>query len=331
MQYQVRLKRWVQAINEVGMVAILDLQWSAPSAFQATQQWPMADADHSITFWSQVARSFSADPNVIFDLFGEPFMGQGAPSASDWSCWLNGCITSFNPCSTGNSNSCTDVSYETAGMQELVTAVRNVGANQPIMLGGLNWAGDPCGLKDIGGDDSVCMWLQYEPYDPDHNLVVSFHTYDWTACATVLCWNADIAPLAKSVPVVTGEFGETNCSTTFVLSYMNWADAHNVSYLAWDWEVPDQSKPNKCVASRNGHNIGTNLMLLSNWNGTPSTSSPEGVVIRKHMQALDIPRLGSAETPPSAAPEAPFIPLLGVTAGLLMIGAWFQRRRARLR
>ena len=146
LQYQIWLKQWVAAINGAGLEAILDLQWSAPSAFQATQQWPMADADHSITFWSQVARSFSADPNVIFDLFGEPFMGQGAPSASDWSCWLNGCITSFNPCSTGNSNSCTDVSYETAGMQELVTAVRNV-EQPPIMLGGLNWSGDPCGSR----------------------------------------------------------------------------------------------------------------------------------------------------------------------------------------
>ena len=247
----------------------------------------MADADHSVAFWSEVAQSFSPDPNVIFDLFGEPFMGRGAPTSSDWSCWLNGCMTTFTPCSTGHSHDCTNVVYQTAGMQELVNTVRNAGAHQPIMLGGLNWSGDPCGIKDWGGASGTCMWLKYEPNDPDHQLIASFHAYNWTACASVTCWNQDVAPLAKSVPVVAGEFGEDDCSTHFVQSFMNWADTHNISYLAWDWEVPDSSEPSTCVSSANGP-IGTNLMLLSNWNGTPSTSSPEGASIENHMQAQGI-------------------------------------------
>ena len=136
------------------------------------------------------------------------------------------------------------------------------------------------------------MWLKYEPSDPDRQLVASFHTYNWTACASVTCWNQDVEPLAKSVPIVTGEFGEGDCSTSFVSLFMNWADAHNISYLAWDWEVPYSSQPTTCVSSSNSHNLGTNLMLLSNWNGEPNTSSPEGASIENHLHTLGILGIG---------------------------------------
>ena len=130
------------------------------------------------------------------------------------------------------------------------------------------------------------MWLKYEPHDPENQLIDSFHSYNWTACASVSCWNKDVAPLAKVVPVVTGEFGESDCRTAFIKSFMNWADAHNVSYLALNWQTPDQASRNRCVAAspHNRNDIGTNLMLLSNWNGAPSSSAPEGAVIKAHME-----------------------------------------------
>ena len=43
----------------------------------------MADADHAIAFWTAVATAYGNQPNVIFDLFNEPFI-------SDWNCWLVG-------------------------------------------------------------------------------------------------------------------------------------------------------------------------------------------------------------------------------------------------
>ena len=145
MQYRLWVEQWVEAINEAGMVAILDLQWSAPGDLQANQQWPMADANHSVSFWYDVAHAFSTHPGVIFDLFGEPFIGKGDPTAADWSCWRNGCLTTFKYCETNGLVTknlkklagCTNVIYQTAGMQKLVDAVRYTGAKQPIMLGGL--------------------------------------------------------------------------------------------------------------------------------------------------------------------------------------------------
>lgn len=64
-----------------------------------------------------------------------------------------------------------------------------------------------------------------------------------------------IAPIVQHMPVVTSEFGEKDCQTSFVSEYMDWADQHGISYLAWAWWTPTS-----CSA----------LGLLSNYDGTPS-------------------------------------------------------------
>ncbi len=191
--YQAMIKQWVATLNNAGLVAILDLHWSAPGSVEAVQQWPMADTDHSVTFWSQVASTFALTPSVVFDLFNEPFVGGIRPTASDWACWLNGCSVSYTP-----NGSSTNVSYQAAGMQQLLNTVRNAGATQPVMIGGLNWAADPCGVHDAGGNGGTCTWLADEPNDPDHQLMDSFHTYNWTSCATQSCWVESISPVASS-------------------------------------------------------------------------------------------------------------------------------------
>jgi endoglucanase len=270
--YREMITDWVEDLNAAGLVVILDLHWSAPGDIEATEQWPMADANHSITFWTQVATTFKSMPSVIFDLFNEPILGKYSPRASDWSCWLKGCTTSFQ-CST-----CTSaVTYQTAGMQQMLDAVRLTGATQPVLVGGTNWSGDPCGIKDYGGNGGVCMWLHYEPTDPDNEVIADFHTYDWTACATVSCWDTSVLPVAAKVPVISAEFGENNCSAAFDQKYMNWADQNDVSYLAWSWEVPAHGSTG-CAA--------TNLQLLSNLNGTPTVTSRAGVAVHAHLAHL---------------------------------------------
>jgi endoglucanase len=280
--YRTAIKKWVSALNKQGMVVILDLHWSAPGPYEATQQWPMADADHSVTFWSQVASTFSSDPSIVFDLFNEPTIGGSSPTSADWACWLNGCTTMHEVTSPGKST--TEVTYRTAGMQQLLDAVRKAGATQPVMVGGLNWAGDPCGIADAGGNGGSCEWLSHEPKDPLHQLVASFHTYDWTACRTPSCWNASVSPVAADVPVVTGEFGEEDCSTTHIEQFTSWADRHGISYLAWSWE-PENEGETSCTRSTDGLNAGDNLQLLSDWNGTPSAVAPQGAFIKKHLLA----------------------------------------------
>jgi endoglucanase len=279
--YQTAIEKWVGDLNHAGIVAILDLHWSAPGTHKSNRQWPMADADHSITFWSQVASQFASDPSVIFDLFNEPSLGTSDPTSEDWACWLNGCTTTFAVANRNGTS--TNVAYTAAGMQELVDAVRTTGATQPIMVGGLDWAGDPCGIFDSGGNGGACAWLTYEPSDPLHQLVASFHTYNTGNCQTISCWNEDVAPLAATVPVVTGEFGEDDCATTYINQYMTWADQHGISYLAWSWNPPNPGSNSTCTASARNP---LNWQLLSSWQtANPSTIAPQGAAVRLHLLA----------------------------------------------
>jgi len=151
-------------------------------------------------------------------------------------------------------------------MQQMLNAVRAAGATQPIMIGGLNWAGDPCGIKDTGENGS-CKWLEFEPSDPMHQLIASFHTYNWTQCNTLSCWKASVSPVASVVPVVTGELGEDDCSSAYVQQFMQWADQHNISYLLWAWQEALPTDP--CSTS--------NLRLISKWSGSPNGLSGEAL------------------------------------------------------
>lgn len=276
--YQAAIEAWVSALNGAGLVAILDLHWSAPGTKLADEQWPMADADHSITFWREVATSFKSDPSVIFDLFNEPYLGRVRATAADWTCWLHGCKGTAPLCPTVLKPSCKIVTYQMAGMQQMLDAVRSAGASQPVMVGGLAWAGDPCGIYNLGGNGGTCSWLKYEPTDPLHQLIDSFHTYNWTACRTLSCWNQSVAPVAAVAPVVTGELGEKDCSAQYIDQYMEWADQNGVSYLAWAWQPSTNKIALGCGPS--------NTSLLSSWTGTPSTMGPAGSAYAEHLTQL---------------------------------------------
>ncbi len=244
--YRNQIIRYVHTLEANGLYVILDLHWAAPGTNQATSQWPMADADHAPAFWSSMAATFKSNHAVLFDLFNEPYI-------TTWPCWLHGCQASYD-------DNGTTVSYQTAGMQQLVDAVRSTGATTPLMLGGLSWANDES------------SWRRYEPRDPVHQLVVSFHTYNFNGCDNVACWNATIAPLARVVPVVTGEFGENGCTDTYDLSYMLWADRHGVSYLGWTWDATDA-----------GWNCANGPSLIEDYGGKPTAY---GVGLKQHLAQL---------------------------------------------
>ena len=91
------------------------------------------------------------------------------------------------------------------------------------MLGGPHYASD------------ILEWLAYEPFDPRHNLIASWHAYP-NACRYLACWNGQIAPLAARVPVIAGEM---DCGHRCIDTLMNWLDAHRIGYLGWAWDIHD--------------------------------------------------------------------------------------------
>lgn len=239
--YRSAIEDYVALLHRADIAVILDLHaLDAPGGLDVA---PMADAAHSVTFWKSVARTFKNDHGVLFDVYNEPH-------GISWACWLHGCTTTVS-----------GVAYQTAGMQSLVDAVRSSGASQPIMLGGLQWSSEETSIR------------QYLPRDPDHQLVVSFHTYNFSGCSNVSCWDATIRPLAKVMPVVTGEFGEDDCSTPFSNSYMAFADSAGISYLGWTWDA----------ISPGGWSCKGGPSLINSYDGTPSG---EGVALHTHLASL---------------------------------------------
>lgn len=282
--YQNAIKNWVTAINKAGMVAILDLHFAAPGANEATGEWPMADYNNAPTFWTQVASTFTSTPGVIFQVFNEPFIGGTHPTSADWTCWLTGSVD-------GNINSCPEtftspgstipVTYAIAGMQQLVNTVRATGAKQPILISGLEWSGDPCGVADTGGNGGTCMEVANLPTDPLNQLIVSLHTYGptKTECVTADCWNTvATATKAAKVPLITDELGENDCSAEYMNQYMDWADQYDVSYLAWTWNVNTSTS---CVVGDSDES--SNHDLLQSYDGTPTTVSPDGAAYQAHL------------------------------------------------
>ena len=228
--YRSYVNAFAARLSAAGLTAILDLHWSAPGTQRATGQQQMPDADHSPAFWSSVARAFRGNRGVVFDLYNEPH-------DVSWKCWRDGC-------------------GRWAGMQRLVNAVRAAGGRQPLMLGGLAWSNDLSG------------WLRWRPRDPLHQLIASFHLYNFNACDTAACWNTTVEPVAAVVPVVTGELGENDCAHGFIDGYMPWADAAGVSYLGWTWDT---------------WNCNSGPALISGYDGTPTAF---GTGFQSHLASL---------------------------------------------
>jgi hypothetical protein len=202
MNYRQEVVDCVRRLHGAGLYVILDLHWNASGPKRARGQQRAADADHSPRFLRSVAAAFAGDRAVLFDLYNEPH-------EISWSCWRNGSVTPDG--------------WRAAGMQQLVNAVRSTGSKQPVLVGGNNWSND------------LSAWLGRRPHDAARQLVASVHVYEGNECGDEACWSSVIGDVARQVPVVSGEIGQEDCAHDIIVRSMTWADAHDVSYLAWAW------------------------------------------------------------------------------------------------
>eukprot|EP01113_Clastostelium_recurvatum_P042275 TRINITY_DN6841_c0_g1_i6.p1 TRINITY_DN6841_c0_g1~~TRINITY_DN6841_c0_g1_i6.p1 ORF type:complete len:500 (-),score=106.57 TRINITY_DN6841_c0_g1_i6:49-1548(-) len=200
-------------------------------------QEPMPNQDHTPDFWTSVANMFktagNAYSNVILDPFNEPFPENNVwDSTQGWLCWRDG------------GNACRPwLWYTAAGMQSLVTTIRNTGATNIILLGGLSYS------------NSLKQWVAYKPVDPLNNLVAAVHIYPDTICSNVNCYDTVIKPVAAQYPVLISEIGQKDCGTNFVNALMDWCDTNAIGYMGWTWNTWD---------------CGGGPSLISNYDGTPT-------------------------------------------------------------
>ncbi|MGH7286154.1 MAG: glycoside hydrolase family 5 protein [Polyangiaceae bacterium] len=281
--YRDAIKTWIDLLRSNGLYVILDLHWAAPGTDLAHDQLGMTDLDHAPTFWSQVAAQYGDDSNVIFDLFNEPFI-------TDWNCWLVG-----GTCAKDDSNA----DYQVAGMATLLKAVRNAGAKNVVILGGLGYSSDFS--QWVAKVQSIPTLAAPNDGLTLENVAASWHTYssqsEQTLCpsqyngySTLLscvdgATNATnygvTSVLAAGFPLVTGEIGidvyatdpspysitQATELTTWLESSLTYLDSQQQSYLAWEWNT--EAAP----------------LLLSDFDGGVPTPY-FGVAYKAHLAAL---------------------------------------------
>jgi endoglucanase len=256
--YAARVDSVVNWAEDAGMDPILDLHWSDagvlgscdPSSMTGCQQL-MADAN-SLTFWSQVADRYKNDGRVVFELYNEPHN-------VSWVIWKAG----------GRSGS-----WQVAGMQQLYDTVRATGAENLVVIGGLDFAYDLSGVPTsrISG----------------HNILYATHPYNNSSEKKQGSWDQYWGFLTATDPVIVTEFGD-GCSPMYSADLIAYADLHAASWTAWAWF------PGGC----------TFPSIIDDWNGTPSAP---GMVVKAALAGYHDPAAGGARdagTAPGDAGTAP--------------------------
>ncbi|WP_243056436.1 cellulase family glycosylhydrolase [Nocardioides sp. SR21] len=237
--YRTEVHDFITALNREGIVVILDLHSRKRIGQPEFGNLAMPDSE-SIAFWTSVATAYQDNPSVLFDAFNEPYSRWNASSTRylfdlTWQCWRDGGCRA--PIEDDQSATVARVTYVVQGMDAMVSAIRNTGATQPILLGGLDYSND------------LSHWQEFAP--DDDQLIAAFHSYDFKECGTKECWNDVIGQLADSVPVLTSELGAEDPLDGYVDDYLAWADEHNLGALFWVW-ADHPADPMALVADEKG-------------------------------------------------------------------------------
>jgi hypothetical protein len=211
--YRQAIVDYVGLLHRYGMYAELSLMWSAPGSYPTISQPAAPDKDHAPAVWASMASTFRNDPNVILAPWSETTVNAN--------CFLKGgCEATYSPA---------NIRYRVAGMQQAVTVMRRAGYPGIIVIPGIDYA------------NNLSHWLSDMPRDPRHQLIAEAHVYGGNTCGDPACFQATYAPVARRVPLIFGETGQsytnTDCGTRHVSTIVDWADAHRVGYEAWAWDT----------------------------------------------------------------------------------------------
>lgn len=231
--YQTIVDMAIKQTNSLGAYAVIDLHWSDAGAWgKYLGQHKMPD-NNSITFWKVIAKKYSNNPGVLFDLYNEPH-------DVDWNIWKLG----------GQVNENIDginITYNSVGLQEIIDSIRSVGAKNIIIVSGLDW-----------GYDLTGVLTGYSLNDPNGNgIIYSSHIYPWKG-SDFITWDLHVGLISKYYPVFIGEVGckpaptqvDPNIWAPEILQYIN---LRGLSWAAWSFH-PSASP-----------------CLISDWNYNPTS------------------------------------------------------------
>jgi hypothetical protein len=190
--YLATVSRLVQQANAAGLFVVLNLHEDNRAGIPPDNPAIHLPTPLASVFWRAVAATFQATPGVLFDVFNEPTVsvaearnGKRGPvakgplglNATDWQLWLRGGVVA---------------GHTYVGMQDLVDAIRSAGAQQVVVVEGLQAAHSFAGM----GTNTV--------NDPD--VMYSVHPY-FARYQTRSAWDAAFGFLANRYPLFAGEWG----------------------------------------------------------------------------------------------------------------------------
>jgi endoglucanase len=184
MAYRQLVEDAVNATAGRGAYIVLDLHaYRAPQAVHAQ-------------FWREVAALYKDHPAVIFELMNEPH-------DISWEVWkTGGPVTDEKKGGDAlTENQQQLVRFSSIGMQGLVDVVRDTGAKNLIIAGGLDWGYDLSGV--LNG---------YALHDKGGNgIMYSSHVYPWKSD-----WQGKFLAAAEKYPIFIGEVGADTQRMEFI-------------------------------------------------------------------------------------------------------------------
>jgi endoglucanase len=212
--YQTIVAATVANITAAHMYVILDLHWASPSNYNngvADGQPGYLDAENSVSFWSSVATAFKNNPAVTFELFNEPYADDQAFDSTRLNLLKNGgsTFTFYNQVSGKGTPVNSGVSFQVAGHQQLVTAIRNTGATNVILYSCPVW------------NSALSQSLDVKPTDPLNQLGATVHYANGS--------NADYTNILDAgIPILMTEF-----YTLAGRGGYSWAQSNHIGYVMW--------------------------------------------------------------------------------------------------
>lgn len=238
----------VAAARAAGLVVILDLHWSEANDPSRPAAQHCAPGRNSAAFWGSVAETYRDDSAVWFEAYNEPH-------DVSWAVWRDG---GWVACPDGTT-------YDALGMQDLVDAIRGSGAENIVVVNGLDWAYDLSGIP---------TW-----HPTGSNLVYGTHPYAFKAPASD--WARAFSGMAAFAPVIATEFGRTTCDAVdpYDTEILNFFRRHGIGYTAWAWWAGDCGFPSlladaSAACTRGGCAVQADLIGLAT--GRLAVTFPKG-------------------------------------------------------
>lgn len=233
-RYRAEVDSIVEAVAARNKYVILDLHRSNVNTWGEFISGGLPDMN-SLVFWKSVAVRYCNHPNVLFDLYNEPFQ-------ITWDQWKNGGEITVYYAQTdigqqimfekSPDTELIPLTYRVPGMQKKIDTVRGVGANNVLTIGGLDWSYELDGI--VNG------------YDIDdrggNGIILDSHLYP---CKALDKWDDYVTVAKHKYPILIGECGhygeapvphewpQLEVSTTWVPKMLQWVDEHEYHITAW--------------------------------------------------------------------------------------------------